>query len=318
MLSSQNFSQELGMKITVVGAGNVGATLAQRLIEKEFADVALVDVVEGIPQGKTLDIRQSANALGFTHKLIGSNSYDVTASSDIIVITAGIARKPGMTRDELIGINAKIVREVVEKSLTLSPDAVFIIVTNPVDAMTYLALKASGLPRERVFGLSGVLDGGRLAAFLAEEFDVNASEVFPCVMGEHGSNMVVYPRFTMVQGKPLADLMDETRQKAFAERTVNGGAEIVGYLKTGSAFYAPSASVAYMIDAVVNDAGIQMNCATFLDGEYGLSDVVIGVPVRLGSGGIKEIIELALNAEEKTALDASAEAVRKTIASLGR
>ncbi|MDV2990232.1 MAG: malate dehydrogenase [Dehalogenimonas sp.] len=304
------------MKITVVGAGNVGATLAQRLIEKDFADVALVDVVDGIPQGKTLDMRQSANVIGFTHELTGSDSYEVTAGSDIIVITAGIARKPGMTRDELIGINAKIVREVVEKSLALSPDAIFIIVTNPVDAMTYLALKTSGLPRERVFGLSGVLDGGRLAAFLAEEYGVSAAEVFPCVMGEHGSNMVVYPRFTTVQGKPMSDLMDKAKQQAFIDRCVNGGAEIVGYLKTGSAFYAPSASVAYMIDAVVNDSGIQMNCATYLSGEYGLSDVVIGVPVRLGSGGIQKVIELALNADEKAALEASADAVRKTIAAL--
>ncbi|MEN8613837.1 malate dehydrogenase [Dehalogenimonas sp. THU2] len=304
------------MKITVVGAGNVGATLAQRLIEKDFADIALVDVVEGIPQGKALDMRQSANALGFTHKLAGSNSYDVTAGSSIIVITAGIARKPGMTRDELIGINARIVREVVEKALSLSPDAIFIIVTNPVDAMTYLALKASGLPRNRVFGLSGVLDGGRLAAFIAEELNVNASDVVPCVMGEHGGSMVVYPRFTTVNGKPLADLVDEEKQKALAERTVNGGAEIVGYLKTGSAFYAPSASVAHMVKAVVTGSGVQMNCAAYLDGEYGLSDVVVGVPVKLGRTGIQEIVELPLNDDESATLKTSAEAVRKTITAL--
>jgi malate dehydrogenase len=305
------------MKITVVGAGNVGATLAQRLIEKDFADVVLIDVVEGIPQGKTLDMRQSANVIGFTHQLVGTNDYQDTAGSDVVVITAGIARKPGMTRDELIGINAGIIREVTERSLAVSPEAVFIIVTNPVDAMTYLALKTSGLPRERVFGLSGVLDGGRLAAFLAEKFDVSAAEIFPCVMGEHGGNMVVYPRFTTVQGKPMSDIMDKDEQRRFIERTVNGGAEIVGYLKNGSAFYAPSASVAYMIDAVTNDTGIQMNCAVYLDGEYGLSDVVIGVPVHLGAGGVREIVELALNAEEKADLEASAAAVRKTIDSLG-
>jgi malate dehydrogenase len=304
------------MKITVVGAGNVGATLAQRLIEKDFADIALVDVVGGIPQGKALDLRQSANVLGFTHKLVGSNSYDVTAASDIVVVTAGIARKPGMSRDELIGINAKIVREVVEKSLALSPDAVFIIVTNPVDAMTYLALKISKLPRNRVFGLSGVLDGARLAAFIAEELKVNASDVVPCVMGEHGGSMVVYPRFTMVKGKPLAELVDEAKQQALAERTVNGGAEIVAIMKTSSAFYAPSASVAHMVNAVVTDSGAQMNCAAYLDGEYGLFDVVIGVPVKLGRGGIREIVALPLNPEEAAALKASAEAVRKTIASL--
>jgi len=304
------------MKITVVGAGNVGATLAQLLIEKDIADVALVDVVEGIPQGKALDLRQSANVLGFTHSLVGSNSYDVTAGSDIVVITAGIARKPGMTRDELIGINARIVREVVEKSLVLSPGAILIIVTNPVDAMTYLALKVSGLPRNRVFGLSGVLDGGRLAAFIAEELGVDARDVIPCVMGEHGGSMVVYPRFTMVKGKPLSELVDEAKQKALAERTVNGGAEIMGYLKTSSAFYAPSASVAHMVSAVITESGAQMNCAAYLDGEYGLSDVVIGVPMKLGRGGIREIIELSLNAEELLALKASAEAVRKTIAAL--
>ncbi len=305
------------MKITVVGAGNVGATLAQRLIEKDFADVALVDVVEGIPQGKALDLRQSANVLGFTHKLVGSNSYDVTADSDIVVVTAGIARKPGMTRDELIGINAKIVREVVEKSLALSPRAVFIIVTNPVDAMTYLTLKISSLPRSRVFGLSGVLDGGRLAAFIAEELNVNAKDVVPCVMGEHGGSMVVYPRFTTVKGKPLSELVDETKQKALAERTVNGGAEIVAIMKTSSAFYAPSASVAHMVNAVVADSGSQMNCAALLDGEYGLTDVVIGVPVKLGRGGIQQIIEIPLNVEEAAALKVSAEAVRKLIAALG-
>lgn len=304
------------MKITVVGAGNVGATLAQRLIEKNFADIALVDVVEGIPQGKALDMRQSANVIGFTHKIVGSNSYDVTAGSDVVVITAGIARKPGMSRDELVVINAKIVREVIEKSIALSPHAIFIIVTNPVDTMTYLALKVSKLPRNRVFGLSGVLDGGRLAAFIAEELNVNAADVTPCVMGEHGGSMVVYPRFTIVNGKPLSDLVDDAKQKALAERTVNGGAEIVAIMKTSSAFYAPSASVAHMVNAVATDSGAMMNCAAYLEGEYGLSDVVIGVPVKLGRGGIRKIIELPLNAEELAALKASAEAVRKTIAAL--
>jgi malate dehydrogenase len=304
------------MKITVVGAGNVGATLAQRLIEKNFADIALVDVVEGIPQGKALDMRQSANMLGFAHKIVGSNSYDVTAGSDVVIITAGIARKPGMSRDELVGINAKIVGEVVEKSIALSPHAIIVIVTNPVDTMTYLALKVSKLPRNRVFGLSGVLDGGRLAAFVAEELNVNAADVTPCVMGEHGGSMVVYPRFTMVNGKPLSELIDDAKQKALAERTVNGGAEIVAIMKTSSAFYAPSAAVAYMINAVATDSGTLMNCAAYLEGEYGLSDVVISAPVKLGRGGIKKIIELPLNAEELAALKASAEAVRKTIAFL--
>ena len=261
-------------------------------------------------------MRQSANVLGFTHKLVGANTYDVTAGSDVVVITAGIARKPGMSRDELVGINAKIVREVVEKSIVLSPHAVFVIVTNPVDTMTYLALKVSKLPRNRVFGLSGVLDGGRLAAFIAEELSVDAKDITPCVMGEHGGGMVVYPRFTTVKGKPLSDLVDDAKQKALAERTVNGGAEIVAIMKTSSAFYAPSASIAHMVNAVVTDSGIQMNCAAFLDGEYGLSDVVVGVPVKLGRGGIKKIIELPLNAEELAALKASAEGVRKTIAAL--
>ena len=304
------------MKVTVVGAGNVGATLAQRLIEKDLAEVALVDVVEGIPQGKALDMRQSANVLGFTHKLVGANSYDVTAGSDVIVITAGIARKPGMSRDELVGINAKIVSDVVEKSIALSPNAVLVIVTNPVDTMTYLAMKVSKLPRNRVVGLSGVLDGGRLAAFIAEDLNINAADIVPCIMGEHGGSMVIYPRFTLVKGKPLSELVDEVKQKALAERTVNGGAEIVAIMKTSSAFYAPSASVAHMVDAVVTDSGAQMNCAAYLDGEYGLSDVVVGVPVKLGRGGIKKIIELPLNSGELAALKVSAEAVRKTIAAL--
>jgi malate dehydrogenase len=304
------------MKISVVGAGNVGATLVQRLIEKNFADVAMIDVVEGIPQGKALDMRQSANVLGFTHKLVGSNSYDVTAGSDVVVITAGIARKPGMSRDELVSINAKIVREVVEKSIALSPNTIFIIVSNPVDTMTYLALKVSKLPRNRVFGLSGVLDGARLASFIAELLNVNSSDVIPCVMGEHGGSMVVYPRFTLVKGKPLSELVDEAKQKALAERTVNGGAEIVAIMKTSSAFYAPSASVAHMVNAVVTDSGAQMNCAVYLDGEYGLSDVVVGVPVTLGRSGIRKVIELPLNSEEMAALKVSAESVRKMIAAL--
>ncbi len=305
------------MKITVVGAGNVGATLAQRLIEKNFADVALIDVVEGIPQGKALDMRQSANVLGFTHRLVGSNSYDATAGSDVVVITAGIARKPGMSRDELVGINAKIVREVIEKSLALSPNAVFVIVTNPVDTMTYLALKVRNLPRNRVFGLSGVLDGGRLAAFIAEELNVNASDVVPASWVNTAAAWWSTPASRWSRANRSPDLVDEAKQKALAERTVNGGAEIVAIMKTSSAFYAPSASVAHMVNAVVTDSGAQMNCAAYLDGEYGLSDVVIGVPVKLGRGGIKKIIELPLNAEESAALKASAEAVRKTIAVLG-
>jgi len=303
-------------KISVIGAGNVGATLAQRLIEKDFADVVMLDVVEGIPQGKALDISQSANVLGFSHIITGSNDYAETAGSEIVVITAGIARKPGMTREELLAINQKIMTDVVSNCLKYSPEATLVVVSNPVDTMTYLAWKLSGLPRKRVVGLSGVLDGGRLATFVARELGVKPSAVTPCVMGEHGGSMVVMPRFTLVNGKPLSELVSAEKADELAKRAVNGGAEIVAFLKTGSAFYAPSASIAAMVEAIFTGSGKVMNCAAVLDGEYGLKNIVLGVPVKLGKGGIQEIITLPLDGAENARLLASAEVVKGQIAAL--
>ncbi|MCL2149683.1 MAG: malate dehydrogenase [Dehalococcoidia bacterium] len=304
------------MKITIIGAGNVGATLAQRLIERDFADVVLLDIIEGLPQGKALDIQQSAPILGFTHRILGTNRYEDTDGSDVVVVTSGIARKPGMTREELIKINAGIVSDVVAKTAQHSPDSIIITVANPVDALTYLALKASGFSRHRVFGLSGVLDSARFASFIAQELNVSATEVSCFVLGEHGQNMVVLPRLAKVKGQPLADLVPTTTIAALSQHTVGGGAEIVSLLKTSSAFYAPSAAILKMVLAVAQDKKELMPVAAYLTGEYGLSDVVIGVPVRLGKNGISEFVELELTFDEKEELAASAEAVRQQIASL--
>ncbi len=303
-------------KITVIGAGNVGASLAQRLIEKDFADVVMLDIIEGLPQGKALDILQSAPIIGFTHRVLGTNHYEDTAGSDIVIVTSGIARKPGMTREELIKINAGIVADVVKNAVRHSPDCVIITVANPVDALTYLALKVSGLPRSRVFGLSGVLDSARLATFIAEELKVPVSDVACYVLGEHGQNMTVLPRLAKVKGKSITKLLPPEAVEKLIQRTVNGGAEIVGLLKTASAFYAPSAAIARMVAAVAQDKQEVMPAAAYLEGEYGLRDVVIGVPVRLGKSGISEVVQLELIPAEKIQLMKSAEAVRQQIASL--
>ena len=304
------------MKITVIGAGNVGACLAQRLIEQDFADVVLLDIIEGLPQGKALDIQQSAPIIGFAHRIIGTNRYDDTAGSDIVVITSGIARKPGMTREELIKINAGIVADVVANTAQHSPDCIIITVANPVDALTYLSLKVSGFPRCRVFGLSGVLDSARLASFIAMELGVSSADVSCLVLGEHGQNMVVLPRLAKVKGQPITNLLPAETVEKLMQRTVVGGAEIVSLLKTSSAFYAPSAAVLKMVLAIVHDKNELMPVAAYLTGEYGLSDVVIGIPVKLGKGGISEFVQLELTAEEKGLLTNSAEAVRHQVASL--
>lgn len=303
-------------KITVIGAGNVGASLAQRLIEKDLADVVMLDIIEGLPQGKALDIQQSAPIVDFTHSITGTNSYEDTAGSDIVVITSGIARKPGMSREELIKVNAGITIEVVKNTVKHSPGCVIVMVANPVDAMTYLALKVSGFAPHRVLGLSGVLDSARLATFIAQELKVKPADVSCYVLGEHGQSMVVFPRLAKVKGKPVTELLPKDKIDALIQRTVNGGAEIVGLLKTSSAFYAPSAAAARMVIDILTDKKGVLPCAAYLNGEYGLRDVVIGVPVRLGRGGIKEVIELKLTAEEDKALADSAEAVKKQIASL--
>lgn len=304
-------------KISIIGVGNVGASTAQRIIEKGYADVVLVDIIEGLHQGKALDIQESAPVIGFDSSIIGTNGYEETANSDVVVITSGIGRKPGMTRDELVQTNRKIVEEVTRNVVQHSPNCILIVVTNPVDAMVYLALKASGFPRNRVFGLSGVLDGARLRTFIAVELKVSVTNVHSCILGEHGENMVVVPRLCTVNGVPMTELLPQEAIDRLIQRTVKGGAEIVNLLKTGSAFYAPSASITQMVEAVAFDKKQILPCAAYLDGEYGMKDIVMGVPVKLGKDGVEEIIELELTAEEKAKLAGSAEAIRKTIKSLG-
>jgi malate dehydrogenase len=304
------------MKISIIGAGNVGASTAQRLAERGIADIVLLDIIEGLPQGKALDIMESAPVMGFSSVVSGTNDYADTAVSDAVIITSGITRKPGMTRDELLKTNARIITEVTQNVSRYSPDSTIVIVTNPVDAMTYLALKVSGFPKNRVMGLSGVLDSARLSSFIAAELKAPASDVSSLVLGEHGQNMVVIPRLTTVKGKPLTGLLTPETIGRLVERTVNGGAEIVSLLRTGSAFYAPSAAAACMAEAIIMDKKEVLPCAAYLNGEYGIKDVVIGVPVVLGRGGIEKIIELELTGEEKAALKSSADAVRKLIESI--
>lgn len=300
-------------KISIIGAGSVGATCAQRIAEKGYADVVLVDIIPGLPQGKALDMMESAPVLGFDSRVVGTNGYEETAGSDVVIVTSGLARKPGMTRDELLLANAKIITEVTRNVVKYSPDGIILVVTNPVDAMTYLALKTSGFPPGRVFGLSGVLDGARLSSFIAAELKVSVADVFACVIGEHGKNMIIIPRLCTAGGTPITRLLPPETIDRLVARTVNGGAEIVDLLKTGSAFYAPSAAAARMAEAVILDKKQVLPCTVYLQGEYGLKDAVISVPVKLGKAGIEEIMELELTQEEKKALASSAGAVRELI-----
>ena len=276
----------------------------------------MLDIIEGLPQGKALDILQSASILGFNSCLTGTNNYRDTANSEVVVITSGAGRKPGMSRDELLKTNVTIISEVTRNVVDHSPDGIIIMVTNPVDAMTYLALKVSGFPRSRVLGLSGVLDSARLSGFIASETGAPASEVSALVLGEHGQNMVIILRLATVKGRPLTEILPQEAINRLVERTINGGAEIVGLLKTGSAFYAPSAAAACMVEAIVLDKKEIMPCAAYLQGEYGIKDTVIGVPVKLGKNGIEQIIELALTDDEKKALQSSAEVGRGLIDSM--
>lgn len=307
-------------KITVIGAGNVGATCAQRACEKELAEVVLVDVVEGLPQGKGLDLCEAAPIEKHDAYVTGTNDYAATAGSDIIIVTAGIARKPGMSRDDLIKTNAGIVDTVVKAAAEKSPEAVFIIVSNPLDAMCHVALKASGFPSQRVIGMAGVLDSARFRYFIAEELKVSVENTHAFVLGGHGDTMVPLPRYSTVAGIPITELMSEDRIKALCERTAGGGAEIVSLLKTGSAFYAPASAAVEMAEAILKDKNKILPCAAYLTGQYGYNDLYIGVPVKLGKGGVKDIIEIKLTPEEKTLLDKSADSVRglvKTLAELG-
>ncbi len=304
-------------KITVIGAGNVGATCAFRILEGNYADVVLLDIVDGLPQGKALDMLQAAPIVGSDMLIVGTNDYADTAGSDIVIITSGLPRKPGMSRDDLVQTNAGIVREVTENVVAHSPDCIIIVVCNPLDAMVQMALHVSGLPRERVFGQSGVLDSARMRTFIAAELNVSVGDVYACVLGGHGDTMVPVTRLCTVGGVPLSELMAQEKIDAIVKRTISGGAEIVGLLKTGSAFYAPGTAAAQMAEAIIRDSKTILPCAVRLDGEYGISRVVAGVPVKLGTDGIEQVIELKLTESEQSALTVSAEAVRGLLSVMG-
>jgi malate dehydrogenase len=303
--------------ITVVGAGNVGATTAQRIAEKHLAQrVVMVDVAEGIPQGKALDQLQSGPIEGFDSLVIGTNDYADTAGSDVVVITAGIARKPGMSRDDLLATNAGIVRQVSEEIKARSPNAILVIVSNPLDVMCYVAKKVTGFPRERVIGMAGVLDTARYRAFLADALDVSVRDIQAMVLGGHGDTMVPLISYTTVSGIPVTQLLDKAKLDAVVTRTRNGGAEIVKHLKTGSAYYAPSAAAVEMVEAIVRDQKRVLPCAAWLEGEYGMRDLFLGVPCKLGRRGLEKIYEVELTAAERTELGKSADAVREPMAAI--
>jgi malate dehydrogenase len=305
-------------KVTVIGAGNVGATAAQRIAEAGVADVYLIDVVEGLPQGKALDLAESAPLQHHDQMIVGTNDYADTTESDIIVVTAGLARQPGMTRDDLLLKNSVIVRNVVAKAVHYSPDSILIIVTNPLDAMVHVALETSGFPRERVIGMAGVLDSSRFRTFIAQDLGVSSSDVSAFVLGGHGDTMVPLPRYSTVAGIPLPELMKPERIEELVQRTRNGGAEVVALLKSGSAFYAPASSVLHMVDSILNDRKRVLACAVLLSGEYNIDGLVVGVPVVLGAAGVERIIEVALTADEQVALQTSAGSVRSLIDAMAK
>ena len=298
-------------KITVVGAGNVGATAAQRLAEKQLCDVVLVDIVEGVPQGKALDLTEAAAIEKHDAHLTGANGYDETAGSDIVIITAGIPRKPGMSRDDLISTNAGIVRNVTQEVASRSPEAVLIIVSNPLDAMCHVAYDTCGFPKQRVIGMAGVLDSARFRAFISMELNVSVENTHAFVLGGHGDTMVPLPRYSTVAGIPITELLSKDRIDALVDRTRNGGAEIVGLLKTGSAYYAPASAAVEMAESILKDKKKILPCAAYLQGEYGIQDLFIGVPVKLGAKGAEEIIEITLTDEERQALKKSADSVQE-------
>jgi len=298
-------------KVSVIGAGNVGATLAQRIAEKGYADVVLVDIVDGLPQGKGLDMLQTGPITGSDARVIGTNSYEETAKSDIVAITSGVPRKPGMSRDDLVLTNMNIVQSVTEQVVKYSPNCIIIMVANPLDAMTQLVLHISKFPRNRVFGQSGILDTSRFRTFIAQELNVSVEDVHACLLGGHGDTMVAIPRLTTVGSIPITELLPQETVNKIVERTVKGGGEIVALLKTGSAFYAPAAATAQMVDSILLDKKRILPCAVRLDGEYGIKGAVVGVPAKVGKDGIEQVIELKLTAEESAALKKSAEAVRE-------
>ncbi len=304
-------------KVTVVGAGNVGATLGQRVAERDYADVVLVDVVPDMPQGKALDILEAGPVLGYDSLVIGTNGYEETADSDVVVITSGIARKPGMSRDDLVRTNQGIVTTVTQEIVKRSPNAILICVTNPLDAMAQLAFKVSGFPKQRVLGMAGVLDTARFRTFIAQELNVSVRDVQAFVLGGHGDTMVPLARLSTVAGVPLPQLIAPERLSQIVDRARNGGAEIVNLLKQGSAYYAPSASVLQMIDSILLDKKMIMPCAVYLEGEYGISGLFVGVPAKLGAQGVEEVVQLELTDEERAALQKSADAVRELVDVMG-
>jgi len=303
-------------KISVIGAANIGASVAQYAVEKELGDVVLVDIIEGIPQGKALDLAQAGPVHGYDSSLVGSNGYDETADSDIVVVTAGLARKPGMTRDDLLFKNAEIVGGVVTEVARRSPKSILILVTNPLDAMVQLAWKKSGFPHQRVVGMAGILDSARFRTFIAQELRVSVENVTAFVLGGHGDTMVPLPRYSTVAGIPITDLLSPDRIQALVTRTANGGAEIVGLLKAGSAYYAPAASAVEMVEAILKDKKKILPCAAYLDGQYGTKGLYVGVPVKLGRAGVEQIIEIKLTKDEQAAFDKSAGAVRELVEKL--
>jgi malate dehydrogenase len=301
----------LRKKVTVVGAGHVGATLVQRIAETRLADVVMVDVVEGVPQGKGLDLLEAGPVMGYDSRVIGTNSYDETAGSDIIVITAGLARKPGMSRDDLLAANGDIVKKVATETGRRSPGAFMIVVTNPMDVMAYVAMKASGFPRDRVIGMGGVLDSARFRTFIAMELGVSVENTHAFVLGGHGDTMVPLPRYSSVAGIPITELMSKETIDKLVDRTRNGGAEIVSLLKTGSAYYAPAAAALEMVEAVLLDKKKILPCSAYLEGEYGVKGMFAGVLVKLGEKGIEQLVEIKLNSDEKAAFMRSVDAVRQ-------
>ncbi len=300
-------------KVTVIGAGNVGATTAQRIAESGLADVVLVDIVEGLPQGKGLDLAEAAPVVGHDARVTGTNDYADTAGSDIVVVTSGLARQPGMSRDDLLAKNAGIVRSVVEQAVAHSPDSILIIVTNPLDAMCHVAFDAAGLPRERVLGMAGVLDSARFRTFIAQELGVSVEDTHAFVLGGHGDTMVPLPRYSTVAGVPITELLSQDRIQALVDRTANGGAEVVALLKTGSAYYAPAASTFEMVEAILRDRKRVLPCAVLLQNEFGLDGLFVGVPAVLGRAGLERVFEIELTPDERAAFERSAESVRELV-----
>ena len=306
------------MQVTVVGAGFVGATTAMRVLQKGLAGVVLIDIVEDLPQGLALDMKESAPVEGFEPNIVGTNDYKDTAGSDVVVITAGLPRKPGMSRMDLLATNAGIIQSVVQSTVENSPDAIIIVVTNPLDEMTYLAADVSGFPKNRVMGMAGVLDSSRMRYFIAEKLGVSPLVVEAMALGSHGDSMVPLPRHATVDGKPLADLVDQATLEQLYARTRDGGAEIVGLLKKGSAYYAPSASIAQMVNAIAGDTKEVLPVCAWCTGEYGIEDVYVGVPARLGRDGVESVVELDLNEDEVSALRQAAEGIRAKCADLAK